>query len=76
VLAQEVAAGRVAWTADGGYALDPACFSPDALAGLRWLSGARPEAADDRPTPIDAGVTATHGVSRSESGLAISEDAA
>jgi hypothetical protein len=56
VLAQEVAAGRVAWTADGGYALDLACFSPDALAGLRWLSGARPRDDDRRraaPTEVE-----------------------
>jgi hypothetical protein len=56
VLAQEVAAGRCVRTADGGYALDVACFSRDALAGLRWLSGVRPDADDQRraaPTEVE-----------------------
>jgi hypothetical protein len=42
VLAQEITVGRVAWTADGRYALDPACFHRDVLAGLRALSAFRP----------------------------------
>ena len=42
VLAQEIAVGRVVWTADGGYALVASSFPPAVLAGLRWLSGARP----------------------------------
>jgi hypothetical protein len=41
VLAQEIAVGRVAWTADGRYALDPATFPRDVLAGLRALSAFR-----------------------------------
>ena len=50
VLAQEIALGRVAWTADGGYTLDPACFPRDVLAGLRALSGLRPVVGDRRTT--------------------------
>jgi hypothetical protein len=41
VLGEEVACGRVAWTADG-YTLDKACFPRDVLAGLQTLSWLRP----------------------------------
>ena len=52
MLAQEVAAGRVVETPDGGYALVVTCSSPDAISGLRWLSGARPSDVDgDRVKP-------------------------
>jgi len=67
VLAQEVAAGRCVETPDGGYALDPATFPRDALAGLRWLSSLRPTDADRRraaPTEVEV------------ADLTLSEDAA